>query len=540
MKFTDEQLIKRFESIKSSRSTLEGHWMELAKYGLPERLGTLIQSAPGSKYDPNIYDSTLMHAVQVSSAGFHAYTTNPESRWIALRCKDVEGGDIREWLSEVEEILFNTFADSNFYDEIPADYQDMFAFGTSHLWEDERLGNRSLISFHCRPVSEIFICLDDDGKIDTAYRYFIMTARQAFQKFGDNAGENVKRLMDAGDTEGNVEFLHIIMPREEHNVMRIDKLNMPIASIWFDYKSKKKISEGGYPEFPLFTTRFSKTSGQVYGSTPAMIALPEAKMVGQMSKTTIKAAQKLVEGVYVLPNDGYIMPFKTTPGAVNMKISGNDEKVEMLPIPDKLPISFEMENQRRAAINSIMFSDLFLMLAQLRNQQRTATEITERVKEGMFILSSVVSCVNRDKLTPAVGRTYNILLRNGKLPTPPPEAQGKEIQVEFVTKFALIQKMLRAGQIREATGTLLEMANVLPEFADLPNVEKIGREIAKAYNLENLLHNEKELRAIWDAKAQAAQQASELAQLEQGSAVVGELAKAGKAGKEAVNVGRAK
>jgi len=539
MKFTDKQLFNRFEAIKSDRSTLESHIEELARYGLPERLGTLIKTTPGAKYDPNIYDTTLMHAVQVSSAGFHAYSTDPSSRWCALRV-DKEGSDIREWLSEWEDILFSNLNDSNFNEQMPEDYKDMFAFGTSHLFEEERLGKKSILSFKTLPFAEVFICLDEDGYVDTIYRYCEMTARSAENRWGDKAGKSVKELMVAGKTESKVQFLHIVMPREERDITKIDNLNMPIASIWFDYKTQEKIEEKGYPEFPCYTTHFSRTSGQTYGSTPAMIALPESKMLNQMSKTTIKAAQLTVEGVLILPHDGYIIPFRRTPGALNMKVSSNKEQIEQLPAPDKLPISLEMENQRRAVINSIMFTDLFLMLAQLRDQPRTATEITERVNERMIILSSVTGSVNRCKLKPLVERALSILWRNGKLPAPPKEAQGLELQVEFVSQLAMAQKQAKNGRIKDLMGTLIAMADKMPEVMDLPNTKKVGRELFRNMNLENLLRDEKELRAIWEAKQQAAMEAKQAEQLQQGAAVVGELAKAGKAGKEASVAGQAK
>jgi len=106
--------------------------------------------------------------------------------------------------------------------------------------------------------------------------------------------------------------------------------------------------------------------------------------------------------------------------------------------------------------------------------------------------------------------------------------------------LAMAQKQAKNGRIKDLMGTLIAMADKMPEVMDLPNTEKVGRELFRNMNLENLLRDEKELRAIWEAKQQAAMEAKQAEQLQQGAAVVGELAKAGKAGKEASVAGQAK
>ncbi len=73
-------------------------------------------------------------------------------------------------------------------------------------------------------------------------------------------------------------------------------MNMPYMSCHIDPENKWLIAESGFDEFPYVCPRFLKASfEQGYGRSQAMTALPDTKMLQEMSKTTIKSAQKQVD-----------------------------------------------------------------------------------------------------------------------------------------------------------------------------------------------------------------------------------------------------
>ena len=55
-----------------------------------------------------------------------------------------------------------------------------------------------------------------------------------------------------------------------------------------------------------------------------MTALPDVKMLNEMSKTTIKAAQKQVDPPLLVPDDGFILPVRTVPGGLNFYRAGTE------------------------------------------------------------------------------------------------------------------------------------------------------------------------------------------------------------------------
>ena len=81
----------------------------------------------------------------------------------------------------------------------------------------------------------------------------------------------------------------------------------------------------------------------------AMTALPDVKMLNEMAKTTIKAAQKQLIHLYN-PDDGLLLPVRTVPGGLNFYRSGTRDRIEPLNIGANNPLGLNMENQRRDAI----------------------------------------------------------------------------------------------------------------------------------------------------------------------------------------------
>src|SRR3990167_7976725 len=242
-----EELITRFDTIKSARSQWETHFQECADYALVQKAIVTKARTPGTKLKTDLYDMTAVQSAQIFAAGLQSYLVNPSSRWFALALKNralMDDFENKYWLKECEDIIFDYINASTFNQVIGEDFIDFAVFGNSVLYEEE--DTEDLISFCVRPIAEVYFLTDKNGRVDTIYRHFTLTSRQAMQQWGENAGQTVKDLIEAKKFEENISFLHIVLPREERDVLKQDARNMPHASIYADIKTKKLISEGGY------------------------------------------------------------------------------------------------------------------------------------------------------------------------------------------------------------------------------------------------------------------------------------------------------
>jgi hypothetical protein len=511
MNISIANLVKRFDKIKSDRANWEAHWQECADYCFPQKATITNQRSPGTKLKTTIYDSSALEAVPIASAGLHSYMTNPSSRWFSLEMKDPkfnEDTEVREWLKECVNIEFGYLNDSNFNEVMPDFYSDFIVFGNPCLYEERDY--EEVINFSIRPVSEIYFLVNERSRIDTIYRYFTFTARQAFQKWGNNAGQKVLDMMEAQRVEESIPFLHIVLPREERDVKKRDARNMSFSSLYIEPQTKKVLSEGGYEEFPFFIPRFYKTSDSEYAYSPASVALADIKMLNQMSKDLLEAAAKTLHPPVILPNDGYLLPFKTTPKAINYKLSTNPEdKVEVLQIARELNLTLEMLNQRRQSISRIFFVDLFLMLANLPDKQRTATEIAERVNERMLILGPALGRLMKS-LAGVVERTFAILMRDGRLPPPPEKIQGQQYKVKFISPLAKAQRATEAKSVSDMLMAIRAMAELEPAVIDNINLDKASKKFGDIFDTAEILRGDDEMAAKRQQRAEQVKMQQEI------------------------------
>jgi len=385
------------------------------------------------------------------------------------------------------------------------------------------------IRFYSRDIAEIYLCENEKEKIDTVYRKFKMTARQAFDKWGEAAGEVVMNFMDKKEFDKQVEFIHAVMPRYERDVTKDDSSNMPFESTYIEVSKKHLINQSGYREFPYFTPRFNKNSGEVWGSSPAMVLFADIKMLNEMVKVLIRSAQKQVDPPLVLPHDGYLLPIKYGPAALNFRLKGSaDDKIEPLATGANISIGLEIISQWQAIVKKGFFVDLFLLLADPARKDMTATEVMQRVEEKMLILAPVLGRLMNEFLDPLITRTFNILWRTGKLLPPPDIIQNMQYQIEYISPLARAQKLDQMKSINSFIALVSQIAMAKPDVIDNVNEDEIVNDVQELYGVNpKYVRDPEQVKAIREQRAQQQQQMAQMAQAQQAADVVKTGADAG-------------
>jgi hypothetical protein len=289
------------------------------------------------------------------------------------------------------------------------------------------------------------------------YRKFKMTARALAMRFGEqNMPSAIQRDLK-GDPYKEHEIVHAVFPRGESGAKTAK--NKPVASIYYHADTRMLLSEGGFDEFPFMVPRFVKDSVSTYGRSPAMTALPDVKMVNKMSEITIRAAQKQIDPPLMVPDDGFLLPVRTTPGALNFYRSGTRDRLEPMNIGANNPLGLNMEEQRRGAIRQAFYVDQ-LLLGQ--GPTMTATEVLQRNEEKMRLLGPVLGRLQAELLQPVIERAFAIMLRNGKLPQPPESMQGMDINIEYISPLAKAQKLTDLQSVMRGLEVLLQVGQVAP------------------------------------------------------------------------------
>lgn len=518
-----EKAYKRAKSLKTSRIVWDDHYQDLADYMLPRKNSIIQKKTSGDKRNDVIYDGTALQAVDLLGASLHGMLTSPSVPWFELSAgsPELDGNyQIKQWLEETTNIMRMHFALSNFNMEVHEAYIDLVVFGTAAMYS-EFTDNK--LRFSTRHISEFFITEDNHGRVDSLYRWYKEPARIIAQRFGvDKMSDRIAKIYSK-EPDQEVQVIHAVFPRDEYDPTKIDTLNKPYESLYLDGENGELISQGGFDEFPYVVPRFLKSTGESYGRSVAMNALPDVKMLNLMSKTIIMASQKQIDPPLLVPDDGFALPIRTTPASINFYRAGGRDTIQPLNTQANIPLGLNMEDQRRAAIRSAFFVDQIL---SGREPNMTATEVLQRNEERMRVLGPVLGRLTDELLRPLIDRTYALLDRSGLIPPAPQALEGEEVNIEYVSPMARAAKSSGLNSTMQALQMLMPLSETQP-IMDYINGDGIVRHVVESLGVPSrVIRSDAEVRTM---RKQRAEKEAEMAEQEQMQKDVYTAAQAGQA-----------
>lgn len=524
-----ERIIARHSRLKSERLNWETHWQEALELCKPRSATVTVKTSQGDKRMTKVYDGTAINALDILAAGMNTFLTSQTTRWFQLETEEadlLQYDEVVEWLQDTEKRLYRMLRQSNFYSSISESYLDDGSIGTSIMYVEEDF--EDTCRFYTRHISECCIAENNKGRVDTLFREFPYTARQAMQEWGDACSQDVKKAVEK-EPDKEFTFLHVVMPREDRDPRKSDKLSMPFASIYLEPKPKVILAESGYQEFPYMAHRWTKDTGETYGRSPAMNALADTKMVNEMAKTNIKAGQKAVDPPLIAPDDGVIGSVKLTPGGITyIRADLFDRNAE--PRPMKLGgntrIGLEMEDRRREAIRKFFFVDLFLLL--MERPTMTATEVTARNEEKAAILGPTLGRIMSEKLNPIIKRSFGIMARRNKFRPAPEILRKQKLMIRYVSLLAKVQELYETRNIQNTLAEISPYAGVFPEVWDNVEPDMLFDEIADRHGFpQRARRGADKIAKIRQARVDVAREETEKQDLIAGADALGQAKKAG-------------
>lgn len=465
-------VVREQERLAAARMGWETHWQEIAERVLPDFADFQVTRERGSSNTERLVDSTATLAVNTFGSALAGLLVPSENTWATLSAGVPELDRlprVQRYFEQLNRVLFTERyrAGANFYNQYVQKLTMLGAFGTTPLWVHEDVGRG--IYYKALHIKEIFVCENERGQIDKVYRKFEFTARQAAQRWGQDAlpPKIVKAL--AEKPEDKFWFAQCFMPREDFDPYRAGAKGMPIRSITVAVDGKHVVSDGGYTSMPLLTSRYMPSPGDAYGRSPAMMVLPDIRMVNEMAKTMLSAAHMHVRPPLLVADDG-VMSVRQVPGALNFGglSAAGTPMVRPLETGARLEAGMEMLNASRATINSAFLVNLFALLVETPDRM-TATEVLDRAREKGMLMAPVAGREEAESLGPMIEREIDLVTRMGKAPPMPGELQ--EAKGEY--KIGYDNPLSRARRAEAALGLLRTVEQIAPFAQADPNVLKI-------------------------------------------------------------------
>lgn len=511
------EIIRDQGVLAGDRGNFESHWQEIAERVIPAHSrmfqNSMGQQTKGDKRNEKIFDSTASQALNRFGAILDSLLTPRNQSWHRIKPSDpslMKNRRVRLWFEDANGLLlkYRYAPKANFSSQNQKNYKSLGAYGTSAMFIDE-LEDEPGLRYKSVHLSQCYLRENHQGIIDSVHRYFPLSARQAFQKWGEKCPE---RLVSALKTNPETPFffIHCVKANHEYDPRRLDAKGKPWASYYVSVESQKLMQRGGYTSFPYAVSRYDQEGDEVYGRSPAMDVLPAIKTLNEEKKTVLKQGHRIVDPVLLAFDDGVIDGFSLKPGALNPGGVSADGRalVQALPVGN-IAIGKELMDDERSVINDAFLVTLFQILAETPTM--TATEVLERTREKGILLAPTVGRQQSEYLGPMIERELDVLARQGLLPPMPQElleAQG-EYSIEYDSPLSRAQRAEEAAGLMRSVEMALNIVNVTqnPEPLDLYDWDVIMPEISEINGVPaRWMKDLKAVQALREGRAQQQQQ----------------------------------
>ena len=485
---TAEWLIKRYEGLRSERSGIfDPVYQQISQYFFPEKSTINMDKSEGiAGWTDELYDTTAIESKDAFASGMRNYLNPSNVNWHAYDPPEYLKNDDEAavWYGKCTDIHLRLLARSNFYSVKHELDQSLATFGTGLFFCDEARQD-SLYSapfYFGEYLAGTYVLVENDMRVvDTVFREFELTARQAVQKFGlENVSAKVRKNYESaspGGQDKKAKYLHCVYPRMEDEMTRgrLDPQNKPFASYYVCIDDKCIVKESGFDEMPYFAPRFTRWGKSPYGFSPAFLSLPNVRQVNFMTYFSDALAELKVNPRVIIPS--------SLVGSVDYRAGGetvvkandpNQWPKEWMTAGDSKEAMVSIE-KKQEAIKRAFYVQLFNTLGQLTSQQFNPVQVQAIMSEKIEQFAPVFDRMTAELFNPLLHRTFNLCNRLGYFPTPPASVmrlvRNKTVvtappEVTYSSRIAFALKAIQSQAFINALQVGAQIAQGRPDVMD--------------------------------------------------------------------------
>ena len=502
MDITAKDCLDRFKKLDSNRSTWIDTWDDIIFHCLPNRQPVNFDDTPGRDRSAERYDSTAAKSALDTTASINSMLTNQSSNWFDLKVDDdelMENREVKEWIEKSVAVVRKALDKSNFYTEAHTFYLDIVTLGTGTLYIEKSTNPDKDLNFSARHIREIFIAENDEGFVDTVYRKFKFTVRQMVMKWGfENMPHTVQNQFESNRIDEEHDILHCVFPRSDYDKSKKDKKNMAFHSMWIHFDSEEMLDDGGFESLPYTVARWLKSTGEVYGRSPALASLADIKTLNEMAKTVLMTGQRIADPPIQAPDE--MTDVKLDPGSTNYYDSESRGRIEPIVIGANLPINLEMMKMYKESIKDAFFVN---QLNLIDHKNMTAEEVRQRSQENARTIGPTFGRLTSEYMDRLMDRILAILFDAGSMPEAPDIIQGKNLELRYISPLAKQQRLTEVTSINYTMNQAQTFGQMNPEVIDNINLDKAFRMLVDLSGTPlGLLNTAEEVSAIRQNRAQ--------------------------------------
>jgi len=375
------------------------------------------------------------------------------------------------------------------------------------------------------PAIKCFPVRDVKGSVVEMYREYELSAQQAVLEFGEeNVSQELRNAYDRDDYNLKFEFIHAMRPRKVRDRRRLDAQNMRFESVHIEVAQKKKVRVSGARRMRYLMPRFYVRDDEECGRSPAMRALPVARTLMKVVSDHMDGVEIGVAPPIFLPDKDAVESACLEAFGVNYCDTGKGQ-IFTYTGNGNLQMSSDFIDFLKEELNKLHYVDLFTMLEQMKDRQKTAYEISQLIGERIQAISPVVNRLSNGFFAPLYEIVAEDIIDYGLLnETIPPEllvdkgdGQGSGFRVIYTSRLDVQLADMEISSLSQAIQQAAEMVAGIEQIPRLAAAVKISKLIEKIFEAKNvdveILYTETETEDNWDEYLKSKEEAAAREQL---------------------------
>jgi hypothetical protein len=554
-------LLKKYDKLKSDRKSWEVKWQIIQDQVFPNYrdyissetfAGVERAGAPRTGKIKN-HSSAVSGKIHKVVSQINAQLTDPSVKWMDLKFSDPcylangvpiqlsEYDAAKKWLAAAQKSLYNLFADpeSNFYPSTYTFHFDWYTIGTA-CREIILRKDSNRIKFKAISMQDIFIELSGYGDIDSIYRRFMLSPKQAYDLWGDRIHDSEKRRLfeptgtAGGDRNRLREYVEISQP----NPLKDQIPSPPYLTCVIDKTNKHIVDIALHRQSPYVVARFDVAPNEIYGRSYVWTAMPDIKIINRLTKRAVQSADYAVSPPILVHDITSIVQNQLTPNSFIQGLDSNGRPmIAPMPLGGNFPFLMDYYNSKLNDLDEALVArDIF----SPETPNMTATEVNERKIQANNRLRPILVRLEHEDLNKTIIRSFSLLGEIGLIPPFPYEEMQlppellpeplSQIRVAFSGQMARMQRLQDIQNSDMLFQKTMQASQVDPSVLDRINLDQIIKQDAEIYNVDpSILASDEEVQRI---REQRAQQQQEQARMQEETQAVDNMIKLKEAGVE--------
>lgn len=484
-------LVEQGDRLFSKRSSLDSLWQQQAEQFYVERADFTTKRSIGTDYAANLMTGRPVMARRDLANSFSAMLRPRGRPWFHARTDDEDLNRApaeRAFLDHISERMRRLMYDprSQFIRSTKEGDNDFATFGQCVI---EPTPNRNLdgILFRCWHLRDVAWCDNAELQIDTVHRKWNLEAAQLCRLFPKTVSTKVREMVKK-EPYREVKCRHIVLPADAYDLAyKPGQKKQPYVSIYVDIEHQEILEELPAPEVSYVIPRWVTVSGSQYAHSPAtVVALPDARLLQQITLTLLEAGQKVVDPPMIAVKEAISGGVNTWPGAITWADLEYDERLgEVLRQMDIKAEGLNWGDKREAQIHAMISEAFYLNQIQVPYPEgdMTATEFRGRVEEYVRRAMPLFEPMEVEYNGGLCERVFSIGNRLGRLGRRdargvlegmPDTLDGADIRWQF-------ESPLQAANERAKSQAFLESMNLLNVAAQADPNARFKMNVVKAF-----------------------------------------------------------